>query len=261
MKLAVIDFETTGLDSAKDHIIDAAVAVLDTATWTVLDRYDSLNEPPVPIPAEITAITGITDEDVRGRRMEVPLFLRMCDTAELIVAHNATFDRGFFERHLQPDAAARRWACTMSQIEWHAVPSLPKCRCLRHLAWELYVDPFRGHRAHGDVGTLVEMLKACHPLTGRRIGEMLIEAASASWSLVRAVGAPFDSKDVLKDAGWRWSPGTKTWWRIVREEQLPELAAWMLAQVYGGSERLAGQKVCRRGIDPLRPDFEAAYGL
>lgn len=254
MKLAVLDFETTGLDARTDHIIDAAVAILDTRTGRVLDRFDSLNEPPVPISEEITEITGLTDEMVRGHRLDVDFFLKLCDSADILVAHNARFDRGFFERHLQPDATARRWACTMTQVDWAAMRIT--CRQLRHIALDLGREIFPGHRAWADVATLVNILNASHK-NGLRIADIITSAASASWALVYATSAPFDRKDVLRTAGWTWSPGRKVWWRTVRHEDLDALWAWLGANVYGGrpTHRVEFD------VDPLRPDFEEAYGL
>ena len=66
-KLAILlDLETTGLDPAKDEIIEIAMVPFtysgDGRIFDVHEAYNELQEPSSPILAEITQITGITNE-------------------------------------------------------------------------------------------------------------------------------------------------------------------------------------------------------
>jgi DNA polymerase III subunit epsilon len=51
-----------------------------------------------PIPAEITDLTGITDEMVLGHPIESEAVAAFAADAAIIIAHNANFDRKFVER-------------------------------------------------------------------------------------------------------------------------------------------------------------------
>jgi DNA polymerase III subunit epsilon len=62
--LAVIDLETTGVDVKTDRIVEISVLKIQPDGQRIL-RTRRLN-PGIPIPAEATAIHGITDEDVAG---------------------------------------------------------------------------------------------------------------------------------------------------------------------------------------------------
>ncbi|HEX9709490.1 MAG TPA: 3'-5' exonuclease [Candidatus Thermoplasmatota archaeon] len=62
--LAFIDLETTGLNTKVDRIIELAL-IRVTPQGDVLERVRRFN-PGVPIPAEATAVHGITDQDVAG---------------------------------------------------------------------------------------------------------------------------------------------------------------------------------------------------
>ena len=64
MKFAVLDLETTGNHSNEDDIIQIGIVLLDDECG-VTGRYASYVRPRVPVPAFITELTGITDEDVR----------------------------------------------------------------------------------------------------------------------------------------------------------------------------------------------------
>lgn len=62
--LAFIDLETTGVDVARDRIVQiAAIRLEPSGTRT---PYDTLIDPGVPIPPESSAVHGITDEKVKG---------------------------------------------------------------------------------------------------------------------------------------------------------------------------------------------------
>ncbi|MGY4424515.1 DNA polymerase III epsilon subunit-like protein [Bradyrhizobium sp. JR6.1] len=70
----LLDVETTGLNTGQDEIIELAMVKFDylpdDRIARITDVFSSFNEPQNPIPAEITELTGITDEMVMGRRIE-----------------------------------------------------------------------------------------------------------------------------------------------------------------------------------------------
>jgi len=90
---AVFDCETTGTDPAVDEIVSLAVVRLD-ADGAETARYTRLVRPSRPIPAEATAVHGITDEDVAGAPRFAAIgeeLLALLDGA-VFVAHNVSFD-------------------------------------------------------------------------------------------------------------------------------------------------------------------------
>jgi DNA polymerase III subunit epsilon len=60
--LAVIDVETTGVNTASDRVVQ--IATLRVEPDGRSDLRSALINPGVPIPAEATAIHGISDADV-----------------------------------------------------------------------------------------------------------------------------------------------------------------------------------------------------
>ena len=94
----VFDIETTGLDPYKDKIIE--IAAVKMKGNEIIDRFSELVNPEIPIPAEITKLTSITDEMVAnsGNISEVlPKFIKFAD-GTILVAHNAKFDIGFVKQ-------------------------------------------------------------------------------------------------------------------------------------------------------------------
>lgn len=107
---AVIDFETTGLSPALgDRPTEIAAVVV--CNNRIVDRFQSLMNPGVPIPYHIQNLTGITNAMVRSAP---PVAEVMAEAARFvaghaIVAHNAAFDRKFWShstRGLAGDEAA-----------------------------------------------------------------------------------------------------------------------------------------------------------
>lgn len=91
----VLDLETTGLSPAQDRITE--VGAVRARGGEVLAELRTFVHPGQPIPAAVTAITGITDADVADAPREVdviPLLLDFLGDA-VLVAHNARFDLGF----------------------------------------------------------------------------------------------------------------------------------------------------------------------
>src|SRR6476661_5101587 len=99
----MLDVETTGLDTAKDEIVELAMVKFtylpDDRIARITDVFSSFDEPQNPIPAEITDLTGITDEMVRGHRIDPEAVAGFATGAGIVIAHNANYDRKFVERY------------------------------------------------------------------------------------------------------------------------------------------------------------------
>ncbi len=94
----VFDTETTGFNAGgADQMIEiGAVKIKD---GQIIDRFDELIDPKRHIPDKITELTCITDDMVRGRKLEeevTRMFLEWAGDLPM-VAHNAKFDISFIE--------------------------------------------------------------------------------------------------------------------------------------------------------------------
>jgi DNA polymerase-3 subunit epsilon len=113
----VFDCETTGTDPEVDEIVSFALVRLDGQAREAI-RWSSLVRPLQPIPAEATAVHGITDSDVGGAPMFAelagPLFCLLDDA--VFVAHNAHFDLRMLRHGLARVGVVYRppaFACTL----------------------------------------------------------------------------------------------------------------------------------------------------
>lgn len=99
--IAVLDFETTGLVVENgDRVVEIGCILLDDGA--VSERWGTLVDPGMPLPADTTRITGITPDDLVGApRFEAVVgeLLRRLE-GRLLSAYNASFDRGFLLHEL-----------------------------------------------------------------------------------------------------------------------------------------------------------------
>jgi DNA polymerase-3 subunit epsilon len=228
----VVDTETTGLDPETDRIIDLGYVLAEFHPKTgrvhrVLERYSGFEDPGVPIPAAITALTGIADADVAGKTLDETRVEAAIARAHLVIAHNAPFDRGFLERRF-PSFIDRWWACSQREAPWQAM--MTGSTKLEWLACQLGGVFYGAHRALVDAEVLLFLLTRPGPAE-RTILSHLLERSGRTTYCVWAEGAPFEMKERLKrDKGYAWSDGTrpgrpiKAWYRADVMDLAAELA-------------------------------------
>jgi len=232
----VLDVETTGLDPAKDEIIELAMIKFefsaDGRIFRVLDTFSKLREPSVPISAEITVLTGISTEDVEGQAIDPEHVAAFVADAAIIIAHNAGFDRKFCER-AWPCFERKAWACSIEEVDWRA-EGFEGSRLGYLLAGcGLFHD---GHRAAADCQALLEVLSLPLPHSEDLALKQLLDAARKPTVRVWAQNSPFDLKEVLKARGYRWNDGSdgmpRSWWVDIPEERLAEEQVFLRKEVY-----------------------------
>ncbi len=233
-RVIVLDTETTGLDARNEKVIELAMlsVLVDTATGQPLGPvtvYESFEDPGKPIPPQITEITGIDDSMVQGQRIDDAAVTALVEQADLIVAHNAGFDRPFVEARW-PVFARKAWNCSFAGIDWKKEGS--GSAKLEFLASERgwFYD---AHRAQVDCHALLQVLSS--PLSDGQTGlSRLLNGAGQTRYKLRATGAPFEAKDKLKSRGYRWDGEGRVWWcSLSSDELLNAECAWLRAEVYG----------------------------
>ena len=94
----VFDIETTGLSASKNQITE--IGAVRVENGEMRETFSQLINPLCPIPAEITRLTGISDDMVADQPPideVLPRFLEFCGDTP-VVAHNAGFDTGFIRQ-------------------------------------------------------------------------------------------------------------------------------------------------------------------
>ena len=233
----MVDVETTGLDPRANEVIELSVVpfhfTADGRIVGVEQAFERLRQPSVPIPPGITRLTGITDQMVAGHAIDAGEVAAVVASADLIIAHNARFDRPFLER-LCPAFADKPWACSMSQVPWaeHGADGV-KLSYLVSSAGLFHT----GHRAADDCDAVVALLGRTLGDSGRTtLAHLLDEAERTTWRL-RAVGAPYAHREWLRGRGYRWHGGEdgqpRAWYRDMAEDAVGAEVQALRAAVFG----------------------------
>ena len=236
VSLLVLDVETTGLNYEASKIIEfAARPIVVDYTGAIIHigaPIVFLEDPGAPLPAEIVALTGLSDGDLSGQRIDDEAVRHLFEKANFVVAHNAAFDRPFVEKRF-PGLAPKPWACSCHGIDWRAEGFEGKSLNALLLQAGLF-QPNDAHRALSDVDTLVALLKS-KLSGGRTIADILIETAQKPTMLIEATGSHISTKDVLRARGYGWASSRKVWSREVPLECRHPEEDWLAENVYAPS--------------------------
>ena len=151
-RIAVIDFETTGISPGTGcRATEVAVVMLERGR--IVERYQSLMNAGVPVPAFVAGLTGITTAMLRSAP---PIARVMNEVAEFVgatpmLAHNASFDQKFWDYELAQIGRSRsqRFACSML-LARRLMPSAPNHKLGTLTRWAGLPDTGTAHRAMAD---------------------------------------------------------------------------------------------------------------
>ena len=232
----ILDTETTGLNHRRDEIIEIGLIAFTFndagAVGDVTAVYGGLRQPSTPIPPEITRLTGITDDMVAGQAIDMDLLRSIVEPADLVIAHNARFDRPFCEA-FSDIFVHKPWACSVSEIDWSA-RGFEGTKLGYLIGQSGYFHD--GHRAVDDCFALLEVLAQPRADTPVTPFAELYEASKRTRVRIYAENSPFEMKDHLKARGYRWADGSdgrpKSWWIEIPEADLDDELVYLRSEVY-----------------------------
>ena len=196
------------------------------------------NDPGRPLPAEITHLTGLTDDDVRGERIDVEAGRARSSRAPTSSwrtprgstgrsssgcsrprARGPGRARGRKFRGLRRASRARR--CTVSFAPTGSTPG---------------TGTARSRTARRGCGSLRSGL----PVSGDSVLAAMRRRALTPTVRLWAIRAPFASKEALRARGYRWMPEMRdgierSWWTDVEPDGVESELAWLREAVYGGT--------------------------
>lgn len=231
----VIDTETTGLE-ASDAIVEFALVRFEFdpvggCVYGIKDSYCALEDPGIRISEQSIAVHGITQDMVKGKRLDDSKVFDIIRNASLVIAHNARFDRPMVEKRF-PQFAHLNWSCSYQEIDWKAAGF--GGASLEHIAYRFGFF-YEAHGAEMDCRALVEILnQSVRTITGNTtVIKQLLSAVNRVDERIWALNAPFDKKDLLKARGYRWnSENPKAWWIGVDRKDAFAERRWLMRNVY-----------------------------
>lgn len=96
---------------------------------------------------------------------------------------------------------------------------------------------FDGHRAINDCLAGIHVLSHKLPISEMPVLKAMLDRAREKDCRVWALRSPFESKDILKERGYRWNPGEngnpKSWYLDIPREKLSHETNFLHQEVYG----------------------------
>ena len=221
MKYAIIcDVETTGLDPAKDRVVEVGCILYSLEHATPVASFASLvhgegnpAERINRIPSN--ALTNAPVAQYAWNRLSE--FIDCAGDDAVFIAHRAEFDRSFIAAVASKLSARLPWVCSKFDIEWPL--SKPGASCVE-MALAHGVPVVSAHRALTDCMLVAKTIEAVQGL-GHDVNAMLERALRPKATFQALVS--YDDREKAKAAGFSWNGAAKVWTRSMAAEDTAAL--------------------------------------
>ena len=151
-RIAVIDFETTGISpSSSCRATEIAVVILEQGR--IVERYQSLMNAGVRVPAFIEQLTGISNSMLRTAPSAEQVMNEVNEFVGItpLLAHNAAFDQKFWDFELGRIKRTRlqNFACSLL-LARRLMPAAPNHKLGTLTTFANLPDTGKAHRAMAD---------------------------------------------------------------------------------------------------------------
>jgi len=214
--ILILDTETTGLDENDNEVIEIGCILFHVSTKSVLSQLSFL------LPVHKNEAQHINGISVEVSNISQPweagmeFFLKLVDSCNIIVAHNAAFDKKWFGKGKLPNLD-KNWICSLEDINWSFKNNLKIRPSVTDLALAFNIPVWNLHRALADCYYLSEVFKKVENL------EKILLKATEPRYLYKAI-VSYEDRFMAKNAGFRWnSPVQGAWTRKLSEAEATEL--------------------------------------
>nr|YP_002048883.1 possible DNA polymerase III, epsilon subunit [Paulinella chromatophora]ACB42673.1 possible DNA polymerase III, epsilon subunit [Paulinella chromatophora] len=203
-KLLILDTETTSLSPTDGNCIEIGAILFHLRHRATLSQIAFL------LPCENNpsySLNGISAETTRliyPWEAGLSYFLTLVESSDLIVAHNASFDRQWFGIDPLP-IINKPWLCSMQDINWPVQRSLRSNPSIRDLALAYGVPVWSTHRALTDCLYMSQVFERCPEL------ETLIQNGLEPRQIYKAQ-LSYQDRHLAREAGFHWNHPVKGAW-------------------------------------------------
>lgn len=220
MNLLIIDTETTGLNPASDRVIELGAILYSIEHQTVLHQLSTLLYAVDNSAERINRIPAAVLPTIVPSLVEPALmmFQAMVAQASYAVAHNAAFDRKWFNGNhlpeLQHQSQPLPWLCTMEDFTFPAQNRVGDS--LINLALAHGIGVGSAHRALTDCQLIAALFDRMSDLPN------LVAYALRPKATFQAV-IDYGDRQIAKSAGFKWNAENRAWMRRMVETEALQL--------------------------------------
>ena len=235
IRICVIDLETTGLSHDDDEVIEIAIKLIEVDKnsgnyVTAVRQYESYNEPKKHITQEITDLTGISNEMVKGKEIDWKLVEKLFSYSQLAVAHNAWFDRNMLEKYIRP---RNIWACSSNDVNWKARGFAKSSLEILSIWHGFYYD---AHRAMNDVNATIKLITHAH-YDVKPVVELIENAKKPHYNIVNkfSYNEEYVKKLKKRNRAYRYNRDNRSWSILLNDDKkLEDEKEWLADNIYNG---------------------------
>lgn len=221
MILLSLDFETTGLDTQKDRVIEFGAVLYSTSQKKCLDNQGMLVKTDVPITNAITKITGIHPAAVERFGYEsadtLDIVLGMVESCDAVIGFNIRrFDMRILSTWMGVEGRALPKPVSVIDLYQDLPWQVPMGK-LSHVAADHGILNLFPHSALADAQTVLAIAE-------KYDSDLLLSRAQSPVVILQA-HQDRANNDLVKQTPFkfRWNPSNKIWWKPVKEQDVTEV--------------------------------------
>lgn len=223
----IVDTETTGVDQKKDSVVEIGAVLYSVTNGGTLHQASTIIPLPENVKNAAVDINGISDELIAESR-ELRIFFKsifgaMIEASDVILAHQADFDRGFLTGMDIQMWSARPWLCTKSDFQFAKGQAGSS---LVNLTLSHGLGVASAHRALTDCQHLARILDTYTAKEREALFTHALLPRSEYVALTK-----YDQKGLAKARGFRWDGDAKQWKKRMTDTEALEVTEFGIRKV------------------------------
>lgn len=231
LPMIILRLYTSGQSYQKDNIIElgmtkARYSPSKGIITEICAVYRGIEDPKVKIKDDITLQTGLDNEYLIGRFIDQQEVASFMAGTQLVVCHNAMFERRFFEKKFQL-LDNFNWVSSLREIPWRTINN--RIRSLDLTSLLLESGYFYERKTAIEETLALLWLMILQPLAFNYVLKALIP----SGAIIYAFGSPYEVKEILKQRNYHWDAHElKVWYKVVSKAEYVEQEIEFLRKLY-----------------------------